>query len=147
MTDTNDYLASLDSEYEATAPASGGSTLPPPGKYDWEITDAEIVHPHDKAPSIKLTLSVMDGPHQGLNDYYWISLEARRLPYLKKDIQTLDIRMNRPSELPNLLPDFIGIMCRGEVKLSKQKKQDGSSYRNVYINEAVKRDPLEEIPF
>lgn len=130
----SDHLKELDADWKGTEAAENTGSSLPDGKYQAAIEKAQLLTTKtDDRPYLGLYLTVLDGLQKGGHAFVNHFLEKDRLPYLKKDLQTLGFELGALSELENELPHMLGLVVDITVKTSESKK-DGKSYTNTYIN-------------
>jgi hypothetical protein len=142
MSDILSRLQQFDNDYEK-APAEGAKIELPPGRYVMNVVKGEVFESKEGRLFLRLDLGVMEGDMSGVIVSKLFTLDdPSRLSWLKKDMFTLGIMVQKLSELPAALSKITDQALMVEVK------QNGK-YTNYYINgkAAPKADGGKDVPF
>lgn len=108
-------LAALDDEF-ASASASTGSGSVPVGRYNAMIKEAKIVARTGGGLALSVSFVVTEGEYKGRYAFTSYALHKNGLPYFKGFLQTIQLPLERLSELEQILPQFTAAaapsMCR-----------------------------------
>jgi hypothetical protein len=127
-------LSHLDEAYDK-APLETGSGNVPDGKYTAKVARAFIAESKRSGdPMLKWELTIIAGDYEGRKLFRNNMLaNEENLKFLKKDLNTCGMTLNRLSELGNRTEELLDIVV--EV----QKKTNGE-YENVYLNKRIDVD-------
>lgn len=112
-------LAALDGEF-ASASASTGSGSVPVGRYNAMIKEAKIVARTGGGLALSVSFVVTEGEYKGRYAFTSYGLHKNGLPYFKGFLQTIQLPLERLSELEQILPQFTGRRCAINVQTDKQ---------------------------
>lgn len=96
-------LAALDDEF-ASASASTGSGSVPVGRYNAMIKEAKIVARTGGGLALSVSFVVTEGEYKGRYAFTSYGLHKNGLPYFKGFLQTIQLPLERLSELEQILP-------------------------------------------
>ena len=122
-------LAALDDEF-ASASASAGSGSVPVGRYNAMIKEAKIVARTGGGLALSVSFVVTEGEYKGRYAFASYGLNKNGLPYFKGFLQTIQLPLERLSELEQILPQFTGRRCAINVQTDKQNPQ----YTRTYVD-------------
>jgi len=157
-------LEDLDDGFTTATATYGGGDLElkdlSDGEYEFEVKSMEVKET-DAGPLVKWKLGMLtDGPHSGktLERTYWLTAKdrntgqrvrnERQIAELRKDLVTLGFdadlwtkENDRPfsREIGKVSACIVGV-CFKAKKKQGAKKDDGSHYQNLYVNERVLTD-------
>jgi len=117
-------LSLLDGEFEE-APVASRSI--PDGSYEVSVERVELLRAaRSGEPMIKWTLLVYSLPFHGRRLWRHLVLSTKNLPWLKRDLETAGVRLDKLSDLPRHLDDLRDI----RLKVTKRTRD---SYENVFF--------------
>lgn len=125
-------LAALDNEF-ASASASTGSGSVPVGRYNAMIKEARIVARTGGGLALSVSFVVTEGEYKGRYAFASYGLHKNGLPYFKGFLQTIQLPLERLSELEQILPQFTGRRCAINVQTDKQNPQYTRTYVDKYL--------------
>lgn len=125
-------LAALDGEF-ASASASTGSGSVPVGRYNAMIKEAKIVARTGGGLALSVSFVVTEGEYKGRYAFTSYGLHKNGLPYFKGFLQTIQLPLERLSELEQILPQFTGRRCAINVQTDKQNPQYTRTYVDKYL--------------
>ena len=143
MTDFNNNdidLSVWDEDYEAAPIEENKFDDVPDGKYQVAIEKVELARAQSSGnPMLKWQLRVLGPNHAGRMIFRnSVMATAENIKYLKNDLHTCGLVLERFSDLGNRLNDLL------DIKLEVTKKTRGE-FSNVYINRRiVTEDPDDE---
>ncbi len=128
-------LSQYNEKYEQSEiPETGSGDNVPDGKYQCYIEFAEVRKSKSGKPMVSYQFRVASGPHENRCIFKNDLIEDKRIPYIKKDMETLQIILKEFSDLP----DAIGDCIDSTVEVQKKTKiKNGKEFENVYINSLV----------
>ena len=140
MSENEDFstdLADFDKEYAETEAAEKKEFEPlPNGKYQARIDKVCL----DKSKNteelmLKWELVVISGKYQNRRLFRNNMIASSdNLKWLKADLETIGITLEKVSDLPNRLKDFLDIV----VQVSVRNRKDGEKeFMNVYLNKKL----------
>jgi hypothetical protein len=118
----------------------------PDGKYQARINTVKLSQSQKGDPMIKWDTMIISGPHAGRHIFKNSVITQASLPFVKGDLQTLGLKLNKFSELPAHLDALLDLA----VEITKRQKNE---YSNVYFNRLLdipndgKADSEEPAPF
>jgi hypothetical protein len=145
MSDINviDALSSLDEDWGVTEAAKGGG-LPPDGVYEARIDRFDFVNSKfDGSLQLKTEMEITAGDHGGSRVSIWHDLQDKdRLKYLKGYLETIQIKIEKLSDLQEALGAALDVVVEVRIKTTS-KRVDGEQkqYTNVYVNRFISAPP------
>lgn len=142
-------LTQFDSEYATAAPPENTNEEPPDGKYEARVAKVEIKESKTSGkPYLKWQLVIDNGPHTGRYLFRNNQMSsAENLAWLKKDLGTCGLKLEKLSDLPNRLNDLL------DKRVKVTKKSRGENY-NVYLDKllatsapVIDSGPAKDVPF
>jgi hypothetical protein len=130
-------LAEFDDEFSQSEVSEDSFEPIPNGKYQTEVESVELSRTLKGDPTLKWTLKVLGPTHSGRK--LWrnnIIASPDNVSWLKKDLLTCGLRLQRLSELPANLDRLLDL--RLEVTVKSRVGDDGKSYQSVYLNKRIK---------
>lgn len=126
---TAEELAQYDDAFESTLVEERDDYAPiPDGKFQVNIEKAEMARTKGgNQPMLKLTLKVLTPQYKNRLLWKHYVIKQDNLKWLKQDLATCGLTLDRLSVLPHNLERLIGI------KLDVQKKTSGE-FENIYLN-------------
>ena len=139
-------LSEFDNEF-STAEAPSFDEVPD-GKYQARVDVVRLDRSQKGDPMLRWDLIVIAGPHSGRHIFKNSVITPAALPFVKGDLNTLGLELDRFSELNDRLGDLL------DTTLEVTKRTRGE-YSNVYFNKriniadngAAKQLDSDEIPF
>ena len=125
-------LAALDNDF-AQANAQTGNSSVPVGRYNAILKEAKIVPRNGGGLSVSISFVVTDGAYKGRYAFTSYGLHKNGLPYFKGFLQTIQLPLERLSELEQILPQFTGRRCAINVQTDKQNPQYTRTYVDKYL--------------
>ena len=138
-------LSVFDEDYnEVEAPNYGDL---PDGKYQVRVDRVEMSQSQAGDPMLKWDFVVLSGPHAGRHLFKNAVITHKSLPFVKGDLQTLDVQLAKFSDLPSHLDALL------DQTLEVTQRTKGE-YTNVYLNRRIsvpfgaagESDPLSDEP-
>lgn len=124
-------LSYLDNEYEETEVPDQDFSPVPDGKYQVLVERAEISTAQTSGnPMLKWTLRVLGPAYRDRLLWKNSVLLSGLLQYVKKDLQTCGIHIQKISDLPDQLEKLL------DLKLEITKKTKGEN-ENIYFNKLI----------
>ena len=80
-----------------------------------------------------MSFVVTEGEYKGRYAFTSYSLHKNGLPYFKGFLQTIQLPLERLSELEQILPQFTGRRCAINVQTDKQNPQYTRTYVDKYL--------------
>lgn len=108
----------------------------PDGKYQVRVHTVKLARSQKNDPMIKWDTVIISGQHAGRHIFKNSVITQASLPFVKADLQTLGLKLERFSELPNHLDDLLDLT----IDVTKRTKGD---YTNVYFNRLLNIPPGE----
>ena len=133
-------LAALDNDF-AQANAQTGNSSVPVGRYNAILKEAKIVPRNGGGLSVSISFVVTDGAYKGRYAFTSYGLHKNGLPYFKGFLQTIQLPLERLSELEQILPQFTGRRCAINVQTDKQNPQ----YTRTYVDKYLGRGDIHEV--
>ena len=124
-------LAALDDDFASASAQTGGGELPV-GRYNAILKEARIV-PRNNSIALSVSFIVTEGPYKGRYAFTSYGLHKNGLPYFKGFLQTIQLPLERLSELEQILPQFTGRRCAINVQTDKQNPQYTRTYVDKYL--------------
>jgi hypothetical protein len=133
MNETEERLADLDDEYEnADTPEPGQFDPLPNGKYQVKVEEVCIDESQAGNLMLQWQLRVISGKFIKRMVFKNHMLQsADNMKFLKGDLATCGIKLNKLSELPSRLAELLDIILEVNIK---SKEVDGQTRSNVYFN-------------
>ncbi len=121
-------LSAFDDDYaEAEAPEFDEV---PDGKYQVRVHTVKLARSQKNDPMIKWDTVIISGQHAGRHIFKNSVITQSSLPFVKADLQTLGLKLEKFSELPNHLDALLDLT----IDVTKRTKGD---YVNVYFNKLL----------
>ncbi|OGV47603.1 MAG: hypothetical protein A2017_09990 [Lentisphaerae bacterium GWF2_44_16] len=142
MTENNNVnndidLTQFDEEYASAEVEKRNFEPIPDGKYQISIDRLELTHTKEtNNPMLKWTLKIIAPTHQGR--LLWknnVMASAENLKWLKSDLHTCGLDLEKLSELPGNLEKLL------DVKLEITKRTRGEN-ENIYFNRRIVTDDI-----
>ena len=132
----NDYLSSLQGAWQnATAPERAEL---PDGDYQVRLESAQIKSGRVTGdPFLAYELRILSGRYANHTMVKMQRLVPESLPYLKADLELLQICPDDISKLEEVLPFALDAIL--EVRQKTGAKRDGSPAKNIYFNKLVRQ--------
>jgi hypothetical protein len=130
-------LSTFDDEYINREVQEDQFESIPDGKYQTQVEAVELTRTLKGDPMLKWTLKVLGPTHAGRK--LWrnnIMASSENIAWLKKDLYSVGLKLERLSELPANLDRLLDI--RLEVTKKTRRGDDGRDYESVYINKRIK---------
>ena len=128
-------LSEYDELWNATEAAEGQGDYDevPDGVYDASIHALAIV-PSKKTgkPQVKWEFIIEAPSHVNSHVWKYSQIQSDKLKYLKKDLKTLGIKINKLSELKEKFESMLDLVV--ELRIKTSKFDDGTEFRGIYIN-------------
>lgn len=143
MGEFKDFLANYDDDF-AKAEAVEFSPLPD-GTYQAKVQRAYL-EPNKKTGklSFRIEFEVCAGQYQGRKAFYFKAINQKSIPYLKIDLQRLNIEPKRLSDMEDYFPSLLDKVVEIYLKTGKPDAT-GKTYQNTYINKMLEKAPTESI--
>lgn len=130
-------LAQFDEEFGQIEPAEKKEFEPiPNGKYQAKID--KVYLDRSKTSSnlmLKWELVIISGQYQGRRLFRNNMLATKEnISWLKTDLETAGVVLERTSDLPNRLGDLLDVVLEVSVRNRKEGDRD---YQNVYLNKKL----------
>ena len=121
-------LSAFDDDYaEAEAPEFDEV---PDGKYQVRVHTVKLARSQKNDPMIKWDTVIISGQHAGRHIFKNSVITQSSLPFVKADLQTLGLKLEKFSELPNHLDALLDLT----IDVTKRTKGE---YANVYFNKLL----------
>jgi len=121
-------LSAFDDDYaEAEAPEFDEV---PDGKYQVRVHTVKLARSQKNDPMIKWDTVIISGQHTGRHIFKNSVITQSSLPFVKADLETLGLKLEKFSELPNHLDALLDLT----IDVTKRTKGD---YANVYFNKLL----------
>jgi hypothetical protein len=121
-------LSAFDDDYaEAEAPEFDEV---PDGKYQVRVHTVKLARSQKNDPMIKWDTVVISGQHAGRHIFKNSVITQSSLPFVKADLLTLGLKLDKFSELPNHLDALLDL----SIDVTKRTKGE---YTNVYFNKLL----------
>lgn len=125
-------LSAFDDDYaEAEAPEFDEV---PDGKYQVRVHTMKLARSQKNDPMIKWDTVIISGQHAGRHIFKNSVITQSSLPFVKADLQTLGLKLEKFSELPNHLDALLDLT----IDVTKRTKGE---YANVYFNKLLNIPP------
>ena len=124
-------LSALDEEF-ASASANTGSNGVPVGRYNAILKEARIVA-RGNGLALSVSFVVTEGEYKGRYAFTSYGLHKNGLPYFKGFLQTIQLPLERLSELEQILPQFTGRRCAINVQTDKKDPRYTITYVDKYL--------------
>ncbi|MBI1375183.1 MAG: DUF669 domain-containing protein [Phycisphaera sp.] len=125
-------LSAFDDDYaEAEAPEFDEV---PDGKYQVRVHTVKFARSQKNDPMIKWDTVIISGQHAGRHIFKNSVITQSSLPFVKADLQTLGLKLEKFSELPNHLDALLDLT----IGVTKRTKGE---YANVYFNKLLNIPP------
>lgn len=125
-------LSSFDDDYaEAEAPEFDEV---PDGKYQVRVDKVKLARSQKNDPMIKWDTVIISGQQSGRHIFKNSVITQSSLPFVKADLLTLGLKLEKFSELPNHLDELLDL----SIDVTKRTKGD---YTNVYFNKLLNIPP------
>jgi hypothetical protein len=125
-------LSAFDDDYaEAEAPDFDEV---PDGKYQVRVHTVKLARSQKNDPMIKWDTVIISGQHAGRHIFKNSMITQSSLPFVKADLLTLGLKLDKFSELPNHLDALLDL----SIDVTKRTKGD---YTNVYFNKLLNIPP------
>lgn len=120
---------------------------PPDGTYQVSVDRFEIKKTKEKQePMFSWGLRVLGPSHAG--QFIWRNnvITQKSLPYIKTDLHTCGLKIQKLSEVKERKEELIGVKLQVTKKTTKTKK-DGKEYENanVYFNKCLADDDVQSV--
>lgn len=134
-------LSHLDETWKNTEVTDDNRSEIPDGKYLCRVEEVELKESKAGKPMLAQRLLILDGKYKGRKLFRNSMLVTEEnVKYLKKDLITLGIELERLSDLPNHLNSLLDI----EVQVTVKTKGE---YQNVWIDKRLGVEDDEDVPF
>jgi hypothetical protein len=137
-------LAQFDEEFDQIEPAEKKEFDPVPnGRYQAKIDKVYLSRSKTSGNAmLKWELIVISGQHQGRRLFRNNMLATKEnIKWLKADLTTVGIVLEKTSDLLNRLNEFLDIV----VEVSVRNRQEGDKeFQNVYLNKKLDMDVPEK---
>lgn len=120
-------LRRFDAHYAAEAGPSTIFSEVPDGRFRVQITDLELTLASTGNPVLKFGLRIMDGEHRKRMLWKRRVITENTIRYVKSELMTCGLRLERFSQLPLRLEELQGI----ELDITKVTKKDNC---DIYFN-------------
>jgi|GEM_PF-401190 len=129
---TGGDLSAFDDDYaEAEAPEFDEV---PDGKYQVRVDKVKLARSQKNDPMLKWDTVIISGQHTGRHIFKNSVITQSSLPFVKADLLTLGLKLEKFSELPNRLDELLDL----SIDVTKRTKGD---YTNVYFNKLLNIPP------
>lgn len=145
-------LATLDSKFEKSEPPKSNRDPIPDGKYQVNVEKAELaLSKNTGSPMLKLTLKIIAPSHVGrLLWHNNMFTTSENLGWLKKDLETCGMVLEKLSDLENRLHELVDIKLE-VTKRTKNEMENLYLNRRIYLNDGelgpVGNVPSGDVPF
>lgn len=116
----------------------------PDGKYQVKVDKVEMTHSKvSNKPMLKWCLKIIGPTHKGRLIWRNNLIDKDGIKWLKQDLYTCGLQLEKLSDLPNNLDKLLDI----GLEVSKRTKDD---YENIYINRKIVLDDTsgqKDLPF
>ncbi len=133
----NDYLNSLQGAWQETSAPTKTYDELPDGVYQVQVEAAQLKESKSGAPYLHYSLRVLAGQHSGRMIFKAQQLAPEGLPYLKADLELLQIPLENIGLLEETLPRALDALL--DVKLKTNMRRDGTPAQNVYFNRLIRQ--------
>ena len=135
-----DYLSTMQGAWQQTAaPSQKAYEELPDGTYQVKMETAQLKE--GQTPFLQWGMRVISGPHAGRMLFKVQRLVVDSLPYLKADLELLQIRLDDLGALEGMLARSLDAILDVKVKTSNGK--DGTAYKQVFFNRLVREGAKE----
>ena len=130
-------LAAFDDEYKGTEAAEKKDFEPVPnGRYQAKIDKIYLSRAESSGDiMLKWELLIISGKYEGRRLFRNNMIATPdNLSWLKTDLKTIGIILEKTSDLPNRLEEFLDIVVQVSVR---NRKEDDKEFMNVYLNKKL----------